>query len=91
MYVVIGEQRGLSPDVGERAAQFNHMAEVTRQSPGYVRGWWGADDTDAEVMHVLVMLDSLANAQALKQMVEQNVTGVRLRIMEVGLVAPAAD
>ncbi|MEV4499166.1 hypothetical protein AB0J84_26160 [Micromonospora arborensis] len=91
MYVVIGEQRGLSTEVGERLAQFKHMAEVTRQSPGYIRGWWGGDDTDPEVMHVLVMLDSMADAQALKQMVEQNVTGVRLRIMEVGLVVPQSD
>lgn len=91
MWVVIGEQRGLSADAGERPVQFEHMAEVTRQSPGFVRGWWGADDTDPEVMHVLVMLDSLGNAQALKQMVEQNVTGVRMRIMEVGVEVREAD
>ncbi|GAA2704733.1 hypothetical protein ACFY2R_09730 [Micromonospora olivasterospora] len=90
MWMVIGEQRGLSTDAGERSARLKHMAEVTRQSPGFVRGWWGADDTDPEVMHVLVMLDSLENAQALKQMVEQNVTGVRLRIMEVDVEVPEA-
>lgn len=63
------------------------MAEVTRQSPGFVRGWWGTDDDDHDLTHALVVLDTLDNAQALKRMIEQNVSGVRLRLMEIGLDA----
>lgn len=82
--MVIGEQHGTPTDPEERSAQFRHMAEVTRQSPGFVRGWWGADDDDPELSHALVVIDTLDNARALKRMVEENITGVRLRLMEIG-------
>ncbi|WP_377522464.1 hypothetical protein [Micromonospora mangrovi] len=88
--MVIGEQHGTPADPDERAAQFAHMAEVTRQSPGFVRGWWGADDDDQSLGHALVILDSLENARGLRRMVEENVTGVRLRIMEIGVAVPAS-
>lgn len=89
--MVIGEQHGTPADPDERAAQFTHMAEVTRQSPGFVRGWWGVDDDEQSLSHALVVLDSLENARALRRMVEENVTGVRLRIMEIGVAATAAS
>jgi quinol monooxygenase YgiN len=91
MWMVIGEQRGTPGDAEERAAQFAHMAEVTRQSPGFVSGWWGADDDDPELSHALVILDSLEHARALRRMVAENVTGVRLRIMEIGVAVPPAS
>ncbi|GAA4565903.1 hypothetical protein GCM10023176_14940 [Micromonospora coerulea] len=91
MWMVIGEQRGTSSDPEERSAQFTHMAEVTRQSPGFVRGWWGADDDDLGLSHALVVLDTLDNARALKRMVEENVIGVRLRLMEIGLEVDGAS
>lgn len=87
MWMVIGEQRATPVDPAAQAAQFAHMAEVTRRSPGFIRGWWGADGDDAEVSHALVVLDTLDHARALKQMVEQNVSGVRLRLMEIGVEA----
>ncbi|WP_446217819.1 hypothetical protein [Micromonospora sp. IBHARD004] len=91
MWMVIGEQRGTPADPDERSAQFTHMAEVTRQSSGFVRGWWGADDVDPDITHVVVLLDTLDDARALRRMVEENVTGVRLQTMEVGVeVAEAA-
>ncbi|MCI4063689.1 hypothetical protein MRQ36_32630 [Micromonospora sp. R77] len=90
MWMVIGEQHGTPADTDERVAQFTHMAEVTRQSPGFVRGWWGTDDDDPSLGHALVVLDSLENARALRRMVEENVTGVRLRIMEIGVAVPAS-
>ncbi|SCG47800.1 hypothetical protein GA0070613_1616 [Micromonospora inositola] len=85
--MVIGEQRGTPADRDERTAQFTHMAEVTRQSPGFVRGCWGADDDDRELSHALVVLDTLEHARALRRMVEENVSGVRLRIMEINVEA----
>ena len=88
--MVIGEQHGTPTDPEERSAQFRHMAEVTRQSPGFVRGWWGADDDDPDVTHALVVLDSLDHARAVKRMVEENVVGVRLRIMTVGVETAGA-
>jgi hypothetical protein len=91
MWMVIGEQHGTPADPEERAAQFTHMAEVTRQSPGFVRGWWGADDDDPGLSHALVVLDSLENARALRRMVEKNVSGVRLRIMEIGVAVEATS
>ncbi|MBM0226752.1 MULTISPECIES: hypothetical protein [Micromonospora] len=91
MWMVIGEQRGTPADPDQRSAQFTHMAEVTRQSPGFVRGWWGADDDDPELSHALVVLDTLDNARALKRMVEANVTGVRLRLMEIGVAVDGAS
>ncbi|WP_130330692.1 hypothetical protein [Micromonospora kangleipakensis] len=91
MWMVIGEQRGTPAGPEERTAQFTHMAEVTRQSPGFVRGWWGADDDDPAVTHVLVILDTRENARALRRMVEENVTGVRLRTAAVGVEAAATS
>lgn len=85
--MVIGEQGGTAADPAARTAQFAHMAEVTRQSPGFVRGWWGTDDDDQDLTHALVVLDTLEHAQALKRMVEQNVSGVRLRLMAISLDA----
>ncbi|WP_433315704.1 hypothetical protein [Micromonospora chersina] len=90
MWMVIGEQGGTPTDAAARAAQFAHMAEVTRQSPGFVRGWWGADDDEPELSHALVVLDTLEHARAFRRMVEENVTGVRLRIMEIGAEAEGA-
>ncbi|MFG2054130.1 hypothetical protein ACGFI9_08845 [Micromonospora sp. NPDC048930] len=87
MWMVIGEQGGAPADVAARAAQFAHMAEVTRRSPGFIRGWWGADGDDPGLTHALVVLDTLDHARALKQMVEKNVAGVRLRLMEIGVEA----
>lgn len=87
MWMVIGEQRATPADPAARAAAFAHMAEVTRRSPGFIRGWWGADGDDSELTHALVVLDTLGHAQALKQMVEENVSGVRLRLMEIGVEA----
>ncbi|MFE9956030.1 hypothetical protein [Micromonospora sp. NPDC005299] len=87
MWMVIGEQGGTPTEAAARAAQFAHMAEVTRQSPGFVRGWWGVDDDEPDLSHALVVLDTLEQARALRRMVEQNVTGVRLRIMEIGVEA----
>ncbi|SCL44165.1 hypothetical protein GA0070604_0236 [Micromonospora eburnea] len=85
--MVIGEQGGTAADPAARAAQFAHMAEVTRQSPGFVRGWWGTDGDDPGLTHALVVLDTLDDARALKRMIEQNVSGVRLRLMEIGVEA----
>ncbi|TYB37831.1 hypothetical protein FXF50_12965 [Micromonospora sp. AP08] len=90
MWMVIGEQGGTPTDPVARAAQFAHMAEVTRRSPGFVRGWWGADDDEPDLSHVLVVLDTLEHAQALRRMVEENVTGARLRIMEIAAEAQGA-
>ncbi|MFC0029474.1 hypothetical protein ACFFMM_08045 [Micromonospora chaiyaphumensis] len=87
MWMVIGEQGGVPTEAAARAAQFAHMAEVTRQSPGFVRGWWGSDDDDPDLTHALVVLDTLEQARALRRMVEENVTGIRLRIMEIGVEA----
>jgi hypothetical protein len=91
MWMAIGEQRGTPADPDQRSAQFTHMAEVTRQSPGFVRGWWGADDDDPELSHALVVLDTLDDARALKRMVEANVTGVRLGLMEIGVAVDGAS
>ncbi|NES26144.1 hypothetical protein GCE86_26975 [Micromonospora terminaliae] len=87
MWMVIGEQGGTPTEAAARAAQFAHMAEVTRRSPGFVRGWWGSDDDDSDLSHVLVVLDTLEDARALRRMVEENVSGARLRIMEIGVEA----
>ncbi|WP_262283426.1 hypothetical protein [Micromonospora sp. MA102] len=87
MWMVIGEQGGSPAEAAARAAQFAHMAEVTRQSPGFVRGWWGADDDEPDLSHALVVLDTLEQARALRRMVEENVTGARVRIMEIGVEA----
>lgn len=89
--MVIGEQHGTPTAPEERSAQFRHMAEVTRQSAGFVRGWWGADDDDPELSHALVVIDTLDNARALKRMVEENITGVRLRLMEIGAEVEGAS
>ncbi|MFF3867183.1 hypothetical protein [Micromonospora sp. NPDC001898] len=89
MYILIGEQQAEAVDADEQRARFAHMADVVRRSPGFVRGWWGLDDTDREAAHVLIALDTLDHARALRRMVEENVTGVRLRIMEVGVSAEA--
>ncbi|RQW84663.1 hypothetical protein [Micromonospora globispora] len=85
MWMVLGEQGGAPADREARAAQFAHMAEVTRGCPGFVRGWWGADEDDPQLTHALVVLDTLDNARALKRMVEENVAGARLRLMEIGV------
>ncbi|MEV0425163.1 hypothetical protein [Micromonospora sp. NPDC050495] len=84
MWMVIGEQGGTPAEAAARAAQFAHMAEVTRQFPGFVRGWWGADGDEPDRSHALVVLDTLEHARALRQTVEENVPGVRLRLMEIG-------
>ncbi|MGC4804939.1 hypothetical protein [Micromonospora sp. DT233] len=89
MYMLIGEQQVESVDADEQRARFAHMADVVRRSPGFVRGWWGLDDTDPENAHVLIALDTLEDARALRRLVEENVLGVRLRIMAVGVSAEA--
>ncbi|MFG2105979.1 hypothetical protein [Micromonospora chersina] len=87
MWMVIGEQGDTPTDPAARAAQFAHMAEVTRRSPGFVRGWWGADDDEPHLSHTLVVLDTLEHARAFRRTVEENVTGARVRIMEIGVEA----
>ncbi|MEU4476928.1 hypothetical protein AB0F68_02495 [Micromonospora sp. NPDC023966] len=87
MWMVIGEQGGTPAGAAARAAQFAHMAEVTRQSPGFVRGWWGTDEDEADLSHALVVLDTLEDAREFRRTVEENVAGVRLRIMEIGVEA----
>ncbi|SCE83689.1 hypothetical protein [Micromonospora mirobrigensis] len=89
MFIVIGEQRAdvIGPD--ERHVQFSHMAEVTRQAPGFVRGWWGVDQDDPGLVHVLTVLDTHEHAEAVRRMVEEHVTGVRLRLMEIDVEAEA--
>ncbi|MEU8296115.1 hypothetical protein AB0C04_02360 [Micromonospora sp. NPDC048909] len=90
MYMLIGEQQGEAGEPAERRARFEHMAQVVRQSPGFVRGSWGADEDDPAIEHALVVLDTLENAQALRRAVETNVTGVRLRLMAVAVEAGAS-
>jgi hypothetical protein len=90
MWMVIGEQHGTPADAAQRSAQFRHMAEVTRSSPGFVRGWWGADQDDPELSHALVVLDTLEHARAFRRMVEENVTGLRLRLTQIDVAADGA-
>lgn len=88
--MVIGEQRmpGGAPE--ERRAQFAHMAEVVRQSPGFVRGWWGPDQADVETGHALVLFDTLEHATELAATVERYVSGVRVRVMAVDVTVSAS-
>ncbi|MEV0806459.1 hypothetical protein [Micromonospora sp. NPDC050200] len=89
MYMVIGEQRMPGDGPEEQRAQFAHMAEVVRQSPGFVRGWWGPDHADAETGHALVLFDSLEHATEFTATVERYVSDVRLRVMAVDVTVNA--
>ncbi|MFC8618426.1 hypothetical protein ACFT9M_18710 [Micromonospora purpureochromogenes] len=90
MYMVIGEQRMPGGGPEERRAQFAHMAEVVRQSAGFVRGWWGPDQADAETGHALVLFDTLDRATEFAATVERYVSGVRLRVMAVDVTVRAS-
>ncbi|MGC5017277.1 hypothetical protein [Micromonospora sp. DT47] len=89
MYMVIGEQRLPAAGPEERRAQFAHMAEVVRRSPGFVHGWWGPDEADQDTGHALVLLDTREHALEFAATVERFVTGLRLRVMAVDVTVNA--
>lgn len=87
--MVIGEQRMPAGTAQSRQEQYAHMAEVVRQSPGFVRGWWGPDEADRETGHALVLLDSREHALEFAATVEQYVPDLRLRVMAVEVTVSA--
>ncbi|MEV0939262.1 hypothetical protein AB0I90_02640 [Micromonospora wenchangensis] len=83
MYMVVGEQRMPAGTAEARQAQYAHMAEVVRQAPGFVRGWWGPGEADQATGHALVLLDSREHALEFAATVEQYVPDARLRVVAV--------
>lgn len=87
MYALIGEQ-----DIGpvareEQREQFGHMADVVQQTKGFIRGSWGFDADDQEMIRAFIVLDSRENALALKAAVEERAPGSRLHLMEIQVEA----
>ncbi|SCF09939.1 hypothetical protein GA0070216_10552 [Micromonospora matsumotoense] len=89
MYLVVGEQQMPAGTPEARRAQYAHMAEVVRQSPGFVRGWWGSDEADQEIGHALVVLDSREHALEFAATVARYVPDLRLRVVAVDVTASA--
>ena len=87
--MVIGEQPMPAGGPEEQRAQFAHMAEVVRQSPGFVRGWWGPDEANQEIGHALVLVDTREHALEFAATVERYVTGLRLRVVAVDVTVSA--
>jgi hypothetical protein len=87
MYALIGEQQvdPVAPD--EQREQFGHMADIVQQTRGFIRGSWGLDADDPQLIRAFIVLDSRENALALKSAVEERVPDSRLRLMEIQVEA----
>jgi hypothetical protein len=60
--------------------QLEHMVSVVRESPGFVRGYWGRDAEDASKMHAV---KGREDAQSFAAGVMDNLTGATLSLLEI--------
>jgi len=63
--------------------QLEHMVSVVRESPGFVRGYWGRDAEDASKMHAVVFFKGREDAQSFAAGVMDNLTGATLSLLEI--------
>jgi hypothetical protein len=65
------------------AEQLAHIAEIVRQQPGFVRGFWGQAPDDSTLAHSFVLFEDEAAAEGMAKSVRDAIPSASVRVVQI--------
>jgi hypothetical protein len=83
VFTIIAQSKFDHPTAAAERQQLDHMADVLRRTPGFVRGVWARDGSDATTLWGFLTFDDRERANAFAAQVEAAGAASWLRLTEV--------